>query len=100
MTEKIKTSLRDSTTARWIALALISSTMFFAYFFVDVVAPLQTDLERIYKWTPEVFGMLGGSEFFLNVFAFMLIFSGRERILLGRRRAMRERSTEGNLQVD
>jgi hypothetical protein len=76
MTEKIKTSLRDSTTARWIALALISSTMFFAYFFVDVVAPLQTDLERIYKWTPEVFGMLGGSEFFLNVFAFFLIFSG------------------------
>lgn len=74
--ENVQTSLRDSKIARWIALLLISTTMFFAYFFVDVVAPFQTELERIYKWTPEVFGMLGGSEFFLNVFAFMLIFSG------------------------
>jgi MFS family permease len=74
--EQIKQSLRDSQTARWIALLLISSTMFFAYFFVDVVAPFQTEMEKIYKWTPEVFGMLGGSEFFLNVFAFFLIFSG------------------------
>ena len=32
----------------------------------------QTD----YGWSPEVFGMLGGSEFFLNVFAFFLILSG------------------------
>lgn len=76
MKEKVGTLLSESKTARWIALALISSTMFFAYFFVDVVAPLQSILERDYKWTPEVFGMLGGSEFFLNVFAFFLIFSG------------------------
>lgn len=76
MTETIK-SLRDSKTARWIALFLISSTMFFAYFFVDVVAPLQTMLEQTpYFWKPEVFGMLGGSEFFLNVFLFFLIISG------------------------
>ena len=76
MKEKVGTLLNESTTARWIALALISSTMFFAYFFVDVVAPLQKDMESLYKWSPEVFGMLGGSEFFLNVFAFFLIFSG------------------------
>jgi len=76
MTEKIRTSLRESKTARWFALALISLTMFFAYFFVDVVAPLQTMMETQFKWTPEVFGMLGGSEFFLNVFAFFLILSG------------------------
>ena len=76
MTEAIRKSLRDSKTARWIALALISMTMFFAYFFVDVVAPLQIIMETDYKWTPEVFGMLGGSEFFLNVFAFFLILSG------------------------
>lgn len=74
--DQIKKTLNESKTARWIALALISITMFFAYFFVDVVAPLQTMLETNYKWTPEVFGMLGGSEFFLNVFAFFLIFSG------------------------
>jgi MFS family permease len=76
MKEKITSALNDSPTARWIALILISTTMFFAYFFVDVVAPLQTMLETDYKWTPEVFGMLGGSEFFLNVFVFFLIFSG------------------------
>ncbi len=76
MTEAIKKSLRDSATARWIALSLISLTMFFAYFFVDVAAPLQNLLETGYKWDPEVFGMLGGSEFFLNVFAGFLILSG------------------------
>ncbi len=76
MKEKVGTLLSDSKTARWIALALIASTMFFAYYFVDVVAPLQKLLETDYKWTPEVFGMLGGSEFFLNVFAFFLILSG------------------------
>ena len=74
--EKIKASLRESATARWIALALISLTMFFAYFFVDVAAPLQSLLERNHGWSPETFGMLGGSEFFLNVFAFFLILSG------------------------
>lgn len=77
MTQQVKTLLSESKTARWIALALISLTMFFAYFFVDVVAPLQSMLEKSpYLWTPEVFGMLGGSEFFLNVFAFFLILSG------------------------
>jgi hypothetical protein len=73
---KLKMTLKDSAAARWTALVLISSTMFFAYFFIDVVAPLQTMLETGYKWTPEVFGMLGGSEFFLNVFAGFLILSG------------------------
>lgn len=74
--EQIRNSLRESKTARWIALLLISSTMFFAYFFVDVAAPLQKLFEVDYQWSPDVFGMLGGSEFFLNVFAFFLIFSG------------------------
>ncbi|MGI6319502.1 MAG: MFS transporter [Bacteroidales bacterium] len=77
MTETIKQSLRDSKTARWIALGLISLTMFFAYFFVDVVAPLKNLLEQEpYLWSNETFGMLGGSEFFLNVFAGFLILSG------------------------
>ena len=76
MNSEVKTLLRDSRTARWIALLLISTTMFFAYFFVDIVAPFQTEMEKLYKWSPEVFGMLGGSEFFLNVFAFFLILSG------------------------
>lgn len=76
MTEQAQTLLKDSKTARWVVLALISATMFFAYFFVDVAAPLQKMLQTDHGWSPEVFGMLGGSEFFLNVFAFFLIFSG------------------------
>lgn len=77
MTEKLRTSIRDSAAMRWIALLLVSSTMFFAYFFVDVAAPLKTLLEQApYLWSNETFGMLGGSEFFLNVFAGFLILSG------------------------
>lgn len=76
MKEQVQHLLSESKTARWIALALISMTMFFAYFFVDVAAPLQNLFEKNYQWTPEVYGMLGGSEFFLNVFAFFLILSG------------------------
>ncbi|GAB1403959.1 MAG: MFS transporter [Lentimicrobiaceae bacterium] len=77
MKEKAVTLLNESKTARWIALILISSTMFFAYFFVDVAAPLKTLLEQApYFWSNETFGMLGGSEFFLNVFAGFLILSG------------------------
>lgn len=76
MTAQIQKSLRDSKTARWIVLILISLTMFFAYFFVDVVAPLQELMLKDYGWSPEVFGGLGGSEFFLNVFVLFLIISG------------------------
>jgi len=77
MTEKIQHALSESKTARWIALILISSTMFFAYFFVDVLAPLQELLEKSPTfWKPEVFGMIGGGEFVLNVLAGMLIISG------------------------
>ncbi len=76
MSEKVQKLLSESTTARWFALILISLTMFFAYFFVDVVAPLQNMMETTYHWTPAVFGMLGSSEFVLNVFAFFLILSG------------------------
>ncbi len=74
--EQIKKTLRESTTARWIALGLISLTMFFAYFFVDVVAPLQKMMLTNFNWSPEVFGYLGGSEFVLNVFVGFLILSG------------------------
>lgn len=74
--EKIRTSLRESSTARWIALALISSTMFFAYFFVDIASPLKTMLETQYRWSSDAFGFYGGQEFFFNVFLGFLILSG------------------------
>lgn len=76
MTEKIHTTLRDSAVARWTALILLSLTMFFAYMFIDVLAPLSTMLETSLSWTPDTFGAVAGSEYFLNVFAFFLIFAG------------------------
>ena len=66
MVEKIQRSLRDTKWARWVALGLLSLTMFFAYFFVDIAAPLKGSLERYYGWSNEQFGWLGGSEFILN----------------------------------
>lgn len=76
MNQLIKKKLNDSPVARWSALILISLTMFFGYMFVDVLSPLQTMLEKDLLWTPEVFGMYGSSEFFLNVFVFFLLFAG------------------------
>lgn len=76
MNEKINASLRDSKVARWSALLLLASTMFFAYMFIDVLAPLSTMLEQNLKWTPDTFGSVAGSEYFLNVFVFFLIFAG------------------------
>jgi len=71
--ETLKKTLHDSPVARWIALLLISSTMFFAYFFVDVVAPLQKMMIANFNWSPEVYGYLGGSEFILNVLGFLIL---------------------------
>lgn len=76
MTQSLPTtSLRD-TWVRWAVLLLVSSTMFFAYMFVDVLSPLKTMLEEQVQWTSDIFGTYAGSEFFLNVFALFLIFAG------------------------
>ena len=61
MNEKINASLRDSQVARWSALLLLASTMFFAYMFIDVLAPLSTMLEQNLKWPPDTFGSVSGS---------------------------------------
>lgn len=77
MVEKIHQTLRDSAVARWTALILIASTMFFAYMFVDVLSPLQTMLAKSPTfWSEDVYGTFAGSEYFLNVFFFFLIFAG------------------------
>ncbi len=76
MTEKIQTTLRDSAAMRWCALILLSLMMFFAYMFVDVLAPLKSMLETELKWDSTTFGIFSGSEYFLNVFFLFLIFAG------------------------
>ena len=45
MAETIQRKLNDSPAARWTALLLIASTMFFGYMFVDLMSPLQSMIE-------------------------------------------------------
>lgn len=68
--------LKDRTAIRWTVLVLLSSMMFFAYMFVDVLSPLQSLLEGNRGWTPENYGTFASSEYFLNVFVLFLIFAG------------------------
>ena len=50
--------------------------MFFAYIFVDILSPLQEFLQTQHGWDPIAYGRFAGSEPFLNVFVFFLIFAG------------------------
>ncbi|ERT56402.1 transporter, major facilitator family protein [Prevotella sp. BV3P1] len=50
--------------------------MFFAYIFVDILSPLQEFLQTQHGWDPIAYGHFAGSEPFLNVFVFFLIFAG------------------------
>ena len=76
MTEKIYKLLKDSPAMRWTALVLLASAMFFAYMFVDILSPLQAMLQETKGWDPAAYGTNQGSETFLNVFVFFLIFAG------------------------
>ena len=69
-------NLSDSPAMRWTALVLLASAMFFAYIFVDVLSPLQGLLQTQRGWDPDAYGHFAGSEPFLNVFVFFLIFAG------------------------
>ena len=76
MTAKTQQLLNDKAWARWLALVLIASMMFFAYMFVDVMSPLKSLLEDKLHWNSASFGTYAASEYFLNVFFFFLIFAG------------------------
>ena len=71
-----KKLLRDKSWARWTALVLLAGAMFFAYIFMDVLSPLQEFLQSQNGWDPDAYGRFAGSETFLNVFVFFLIFAG------------------------
>ena len=76
MTQTIQKKLSDSAAMRWTALVLLASAMFFGYIFVDVLSPLQELLQTQRNWDPVAYGHFAGSEPFLNVFVFFLIFAG------------------------
>lgn len=69
-------SLKEKPWARWTALVLLASAMFFGYIFMDVLSPLQANLQESLGWDPVAYGRFAGSETFLNVFVFFLIFAG------------------------
>jgi transporter, major facilitator family protein len=55
---------------------MLALMMFFAYMFVDILSPLQSLLAETKGWDPKAYGTYQGSETFLNVFVFFLIFAG------------------------
>lgn len=72
----IQAKLSDSAAMRWTALVLLAGAMFFGYIFVDILSPLQELLQTQRGWDPASYGRFAGSETFLNVFVFFLIFAG------------------------
>ena len=75
MVEKIA-SLRDKPSVRWAALLLLAFAMFCSYIFMDILSPIKDLLESTRGWDSTAFGTYAGSETFLNVFIFFLIFAG------------------------
>jgi len=68
--------LRDKAWARWTALGLLAFAMFCSYIFMDILSPIKDLLQSERGWDSTAFGTMQGSETFLNVFIFFLIFAG------------------------
>ena len=76
MTTTISTCLRDKAWARWTALLLLALAMFCSYIFMDILSPIKDLMQSERGWDSTAFGTMQGSETFLNVFVFFLIFAG------------------------
>ncbi len=76
MTQVIQKTLRDSAGMRWTALLLLALAMFCSYIFMDILSPIKDLMQETRGWDSLAFGTMQGSEVFLNVFAFFLIFAG------------------------
>ena len=72
----IQKTLRDSAGMRWTALLLLALAMFCSYIFMDILSPIKDLMLSERQWDSTAFGTMQGSEVFLNVFAFFLIFAG------------------------
>jgi MFS family permease len=76
MSQAIQKTLRDSAAMRWTALLLLAMAMFCSYIFMDILSPIKDLMQETRGWDSTAFGTMQGSEVFLNVFAFFLIFAG------------------------
>ncbi len=72
----LQTTLRDNAAMRWTALLLLALAMFCAYIFMDILSPIKDLMLSERGWDSTAFGTMQGSETFLNVFVFFLIFAG------------------------
>lgn len=54
-------------------MTLIASMMFFAYMFVDVMAPIKSMLEPALGWSSTAYGTYRSAEYFLNVWGFLIV---------------------------
>ena len=75
-TDKIHQTLRDSAGMRWLVLLLLAFAMFCSYIFMDILSPIKDLMQSTRGWDSTAFGTMQGSETFLNVFVFFLIFAG------------------------
>jgi len=85
MTEKKIRNLRDSNSARWFVLVLVSFTMMCMYYLTDAMAPLQEKLQGNLHWSASDYGIFTSGYGWFNVFLLMLIFSGMILDKLGTR---------------
>lgn len=75
-TDKITATLRDSAAMRWTVLLFLAFAMFCSYIFMDILSPIKDLMQSTRGWDSTAFGTMQGSETFLNVFVFFLIFAG------------------------
>ncbi|MCQ2223085.1 MAG: MFS transporter [Bacteroidaceae bacterium] len=76
MTQAIQQKLSDNKAARWTALIIASVTMMMAYFFTDVMSPLEDMLATDLHWNGSEYGFFSGAYGLINVFLLMLFFGG------------------------
>ena len=74
--EKVIQTLRDSAGVRWMVLLFLAFSMFCSYIFMDILSPIKDLMLSTRGWDSTAFGTMQGSETFLNVFVFFLIFAG------------------------
>ena len=75
-TDKVHQTLRDSAGVRWMVLLFLAFAMFCSYIFMDILSPIKDLMQSTRGWDSTAFGTMQGSETFLNVFVFFLIFAG------------------------
>ena len=78
MINSMQNSLRESKTARWLALLFVSLTLLAGYFFADVMSPLKSMIieNQQLGWDNNDYGLYTGAYSWFNVFFVMLIIGG------------------------